>query len=83
MIAREELIGLKVRVKRSACKNQTGIEGKVVDETKNSLVIETLHGEKRVLKKNCTFMFEREDMWKEVKGADILFRSEERTKKVK
>lgn len=80
MMKREEFIGRHVKVLQSSCKNQTGLEGKVVDETKNTLVIETKNGEKTVLKKNCCFIFEGKDV---VKGCEILFRPEERTKKVK
>jgi len=83
MIKRQEFIGLRVKIKRSACKNQTGLLGKVVDETKHTLVIETKKGEKRVLKKNCIFLFETEKGWVEVVGRDIVFRPEERIKKVR
>jgi len=36
-ISRHELIGLKVKVSRAANKQLTGLSGKVVDETRNTL----------------------------------------------
>lgn len=52
-----ELIGLDVTVKESTNPSQIGITGRVVDETKNTLLIETERGERRVQKKYTTFHF--------------------------
>lgn len=77
-----ELIGLKVKISKSSSRGLIGLEGKVVDETKNLLVIETKKGDKKISKISSTFEFELENGEKvELKGKDIAFRPEERTKK--
>ncbi len=77
-----ELIGLVVRIANSSSRELIGLEGKVVDETKNLLVIETKSGERKVQKAPNTFLFTLENKEKvEIKGKDIAFRPEERTKK--
>lgn len=77
-----ELIGLNVKIANSSSRELIGLEGKVVDETKNLLVIETEKGEKRIPKTASTFLFTLESGEKaELKGKEIAFRPEERTKK--
>lgn len=78
-----ELIGLNVEIINSSSCEWIGLKGNVVDETKNLLVIETKEGEKKIQKIACTFLFTLENGEKvKLKGANIAFRSEERTKKV-
>jgi len=76
--ALRELIGESLRVAESACRGLRGLAGTVVDESKNTFVLETPCGRKRVPKKESVF---------EVNGAlldgDLLCcRPEERTKKL-
>ncbi|MGM0371899.1 MAG: ribonuclease P protein component 1 [Halobacteriota archaeon] len=52
-----ELIGLRVRVATSTDPTRVGIEGRVVDETKHTLLIERDSGEVRVPKAGTTFEF--------------------------
>ena len=73
-----ELIGLEVRVIDSSHPGYVGIHGKVVDETKNTLKIETEEGEKVVPKGVCVFAFKVGDKWIEVNGAEIAYRPHER-----
>ncbi|MDD1666793.1 MAG: ribonuclease P protein component 1 [Methanomicrobiales archaeon] len=54
-ILRHELIGLPVKVVQAANPAQVGLAGRVVDETRNMLVIETPRGEKRIGKSHATF----------------------------
>jgi ribonuclease P protein subunit POP4 len=54
-VIRHELIGLRVKVVKSSNPVQDGIEGTIVDETKNLLVIMTPRGVKRVQKKFTVF----------------------------
>lgn len=81
-----ELIGLVVRVSRSSDPGKKGISGTVVDETRNTLVVETRNkqGERRVLPKTeCTFRFRLPDgEVVEVEGWTIIARPEDRTKKM-
>ena len=77
-----ELIGLDVVVINHADPTLIGLRGKVVDETMNTLVLETEEGEKIVPKKYGVFCFRLPDgRWTLVKGDEILFRPHERTKR--
>ena len=78
-----ELIGLKVHVKSHTDKSLVGIKGRVVDETKNMLVIVTDEGrEKWIPKFGGIFVFKLSDTVSvEVRGDAIVGRPEERLKK--
>jgi len=56
-LVKHELIGLVVEVADSTNPSLTGISGRVVDETRNTLVVETDGGEKRVPKACARFTF--------------------------
>ena len=75
----EEFIGKSLVVLESAAESFLGAEGKLVDETKNSFVIETHGREKRIPKKGCVFMI----AGKLVRGNEIMFRAEDRPRKLK
>lgn len=81
-LAKHELIGLKVRVAGSRNESQKGIEGTVIDETKNMLVISSQAGEKKVFKEQSIFIFTLQT-GEEVtlEGERISGRSEDRLKK--
>lgn len=75
-LPKHELIGLHVEVVESTDEGLEGLEGEVMDETKSMLRID----EKRVEKKNCTFLFDISSGEKvEVDGELIAKRPEERT----
>ncbi|WP_414469328.1 ribonuclease P protein component 1 [Methanobacterium sp. ACI-7] len=78
-----ELIGLPVKVVKSTHEGFVGIEGKVVDETKNTLLIEQVDKtEKRVPKGTATFHFYLPDgTIIEIEGRIIIARPEDRIKK--
>lgn len=77
-----ELIGLKVRVVESLSRPHEGIEGIVVGETLNTLLVESPNGKKRVPKKNTKFEFELQGGRRVlVNGEDILNRPENRLKR--
>lgn len=74
----DELIGCEVAVLRSTNPCNTGIKGTIIDETKNTLTLETEKKEKKVLiKSQNTFMIK--DMT--INGSDLQGRPEERIKK--
>lgn len=78
-----EFIGLGVEVVCSSCKRMVGTKGKIVDETKNTFLIEGDDGkERRVPKRTCTFRFRIGGKVVDVKGSRICYRPEERPKKV-
>lgn len=54
-VLRHELIGLDILVSGAANPAQKGISGRVIDETKNLLVIETLKGVRRIPKMHSVF----------------------------
>ncbi len=80
-IVLSELIGLRCRIVSSLDRKEVGIDGTVIDETKNTLVIETPGGTKRVSKKISTFKFYSEGKSFTVKGEEICFRPHERISK--
>ncbi len=80
-IVLHELIGLKVKVIASKDKKQSGLLGNVVDETKNTLLIETKSGAKRVIKKTSKFRFYAGKKSFVVEGIEINFRPDERIEK--
>ncbi len=57
-VTRHELVGLRCRVVGSEDESLVGIEGRVVDETTHTLVVETDDSEKTVPKPYTTFEFE-------------------------
>lgn len=81
-----ELIGLNVNITDSSNKNHVGIEGRVVDETQNTLIIETENGEKMVPKKNSTFVFQIKsnsaEKYVQVNGNLLLSQPENRIKNI-
>jgi len=74
-----EFIGKDLVVLESSAKRFLGAEGKIVDETKNTFVIEAHGTEKRVPKKGCVFEIAGET----VRGNEIMFRAEDRPRKLK
>lgn len=52
-----ELIGLEVEVAKSTCRNLIGKRGRVVDETKNTIQIESNGITKTLSKRASTFRF--------------------------
>jgi ribonuclease P protein subunit POP4 len=77
-------IGLEIEISNSSQHELIGLKGKVVDETKNLLVIEKEDGKQVKLPKvSSVFKFTLDDGSKmEILGKKICFRPEERPKKV-
>ena len=55
-VLRHELIGMDILVSGAANPTQRGLSGRVIDETKNLLVIETPKGVRRIEKVHSTFV---------------------------
>ena len=56
-LARHELIGLEVLVETSSNPSQIGLSGQVVDETRNTFLLETKAKVLRFAKKNTNLIF--------------------------
>ena len=78
-----ELIGLEVHVKSHTDSSLTGLKGKVVDETKNMLIVESRNGKvEKIPKFGGIFVFKLSDTVSvEVRGDLIVGRPEERLKR--
>lgn len=80
---KQEFIGLEVQVIGSSHPAYLTIGGRVVDETKNTLVIESEGVEKTVPKPGNEFRFTYEGSEITVKGDEIRHRPEDRIKKIR
>ncbi|VVB76800.1 Ribonuclease P protein component 1 [uncultured archaeon] len=83
-IVLNELIGLRAKVVKSSDPKQEGLDGTIIDETKNTLLIETGSGVKRLVKASSTFKFylgNRKGRSFVVEGKEINFRPHERIEK--
>ncbi|MBW2963771.1 ribonuclease P protein subunit [Candidatus Woesearchaeota archaeon] len=90
----EEIIGKTIKVVESKNKSNVGMEGKVIDETKKTIVVKTKKGQKKLLKGNITIMInhknaqkskisgtpETRSVSKRIKGQQLMKRPEERIK---
>ena len=74
---KSELIGREVRVINSRNEALIGIQGRVIDETRNTLVIETSNGVKKVLKNEVTLKIDEITF----KGSDLIGKFTDRIKK--
>jgi ribonuclease P protein subunit POP4 len=80
-LVRHELIGLKVKVAKSADPTQK-FSGMVVDETYNTFKIESKGKERVIPKKNSIFIFTLPNGMKvEIEGKILISRPEDRIKK--
>jgi len=85
-LVRHELCGLLVKIVKSTDPTQKNLKGRVVDETYNTLKIETKKGkevrEKTVIKQNNVFIFTLPNKVKvQVDGRLLVARPEDRIKK--
>jgi len=77
-----EFVGLRVKVVKSTNLGYIGISGKVIDETRNTLVIRHKNDDKVIVKNVAVFHFTAPDgTIVEVDGNVILGRPEDRVKK--
>lgn len=81
-LRKHELIGLQVQVLRATDHGQENLSGRVVDETRNMLVVEVGGLEKRIPKQGTLFKFEIQG-GTVVEGDEIRFRPEDRVKKAR
>ncbi|MCL2148048.1 MAG: ribonuclease P protein subunit [Methanomassiliicoccaceae archaeon] len=77
---RTEFIGLEVSVLSAP---YSGISGRVVDETRNTLTVSSAGAERMVPKRGNEFRFIHEGAPIDIRGTDIQHRPEDRIKKVR
>lgn len=75
-ILNHEIIGLKVLVKNSSDLKKIGVNGKIIDETKNTIILEN---GKILPKKECVFEFDINQKV-EVDGKKMIKKPEDRIK---
>lgn len=81
-LARHELIGLSVSVDGSTDSGLVGISGRIVDETRNTLLVETERGTKRIPKSNTSLTFTMPDGQRaRVSGSILISQPENRINK--
>ncbi|MEA2045559.1 MAG: ribonuclease P protein component 1 [Euryarchaeota archaeon] len=80
-IARHEIIGLLTEVVESTNPCLEGIRGRVTDETRNTFLIETDDGEKRVAKSHVSFVFSLPRGRVKVAGSILVSQPENRIHK--
>jgi ribonuclease P protein subunit POP4 len=84
MPGREELLGRMITVVRSTDPGLVDVSGEVLDETMKTLVLRLEDGRRLVVPKVAvTIRFELEGRPVEIDGKTILFRPEDRVKKVR
>lgn len=83
-IVKDELIGKHVTIAQCTDPTWQDVHGVVVDETYQTLVIETKKGKRRIAKQSATFIFHT-DCGKlcSVHGSRIQYRPEDRIKKAR
>ena len=80
-IKKGELIGLMAEVSCSKNSLDIGIKGKIIDETKNTILIESSKGRKKLFKKNIILIIKKGSQAEKVEGTNLLGRPKERIKK--
>ena len=82
-LAKEELIGLHVKIKDCKDPRWIGKSGIILDETKNTFLLVIDNQKKRIAKNIALFEFEYKGKKIEIEGLKIAFRPEDRIKKVR
>ncbi|MEM5798377.1 MAG: ribonuclease P protein subunit [Candidatus Aenigmatarchaeota archaeon] len=80
-IAKTEFIGMSIKVVESTNPQWVGIEGRIVDETKNMFSIDAKGKIIKIPKENCVFEFKVGKRWIKINGKVLLIRPEDRIKK--
>jgi ribonuclease P protein subunit POP4 len=75
--AKPVLVGEAVQIVWAKNPSLTGISGRVIDETRNTIIIETNHGAKTLIKDQIKLMIGQTV----IEGTRLVGRAEERIKK--
>ena len=81
--AKDEFIGLQVKIKECKDSSWIGKTGLILDETKNTFLIKIKDKQKTIAKNIATFEFNIEGNKIAIDGSKIAYRPEDRIKKVR
>lgn len=73
-----EFIGLDTKVEKSTDPTMVGLSGRIIDETKNMLIVNTNNGVKKIAKNICKLGFNIQGESVQIDGKQITKRSEDR-----
>ena len=79
-IVKHELIGLKTEVVDSKNKANIGIQGKIIDETNKTIIIESKGDKKKLFKNNITIDVQVNNKIVRINGKLLVGRPKERVK---
>ena len=82
-LARDELIGLHVKIVDCTDPEWLDKKGLIIDETKNTFTIEINSAPQKIAKKTATFEFDINNEKIRINGSKIEFRPEDRIKKIR
>ena len=82
-IIKDELMGRNVTIKECTDPNWINKSGKIIDETKNTFLIEIENQHKRIAKNTAIFEFEYDMKKTIVEGSRLIYRPEDRIKKAR
>ena len=78
-VIRHELIGLDVLVSGAANPLHRGVNGRIIDETRNMFIIQTAQGIKRIQKMHSTFrVYLPDNTLVEMNGSALILAPEKR-----
>jgi RNase P/RNase MRP subunit p29 len=83
ILAKEELIGRRLRIKECTDPNWIGRSGTIIDETKNTFLLRLNNKHKTIAKNIATFEFEYDKHKINLNGKEIIYRTEDRIKKTR
>jgi len=75
----DEFLGRKVCVENHSDRSIAGVVGIIIDETRETVLLSSSDGNKRVAKNNATFKFENTSL----NGNLLKYRPQDRIRKVK
>lgn len=79
-VLKTEFIGKKLIIVDAKNKVNIGIKGTIIDETKSTFTIETIKGQKRLIKENITIEIIHDNQKIRIKGKLLAMAPEERIK---
>ena len=82
-IVKDELMGRTVTIKQCNDPNWINVSGKIIDETKNTFLLEIGNQQKIIAKNIAIFEFEYDKEKVLIEGSRLLYRSEDRIKKAR